>query len=88
MKYKLIVAKPIQKQINKLPPSIQLRIDAKVQSLAAVPRPEGALKLKGYENEYRVRVGSYRIRYEIDDNKATVRILQCRHRKDIYRDKG
>ncbi|MEL7224307.1 MAG: type II toxin-antitoxin system RelE/ParE family toxin [Cyanobacteria bacterium J06576_12] len=87
MPYKVLIAKPVQKQINKLPLDIQLRIDAKVQALATDPRPEGVRKLKGYDSEYRIRVSSYRVRYEIDDDENTVRILQCRHRKDIYRDR-
>jgi len=41
--------------------------------------------LQGYANEYRLRVGDYRVRYEIDDQGSVVIILSCRHRKDAYK---
>ncbi|MEH2406207.1 type II toxin-antitoxin system RelE family toxin [Nostoc sp.] len=43
------------------------------------------VKLKGSDNEYRIRIGDYRVRYEIDDQSQLVQILQCKHRKDVYR---
>jgi mRNA interferase RelE/StbE len=85
MSYVIIVSKATQKQIDDLPQDIQERVDDKIQSLADEPRPSGTVKLKGSENEYRIRVGDYRIRYRIDDAKQTIRIRQCGHRKDVYR---
>ncbi len=43
------------------------------------------VKLKGRENEYRIRIGDYRVRYEVHDDEATVLLLYCKHRKDVYR---
>lgn len=57
----------------------------KIQNLADEPRPDGVVKLKGSDNEYRIRVGDYRVRYEIDDESQLVQLLQCKHRKDIYK---
>lgn len=57
----------------------------KIQNLADEPRPDGVVKLKGSDNEYRIRVGDYRVRYEIDDGSQLVQLLQCKHRKDIYK---
>ncbi len=87
MAYQIVIVRAIQKQINKLPADVQSRVDEKIQRLKTNPRSEGVKKLKGYDSEYRIRVGSYRIRYDIDDEQAVVRILQCRHRKDVYRDR-
>lgn len=87
MKYEIIISKPVQKQIDKLPTDAQPRLYQKIQSLSAIPRPDGVLKMKGYDNEYRVRVGNYRIRYEVDDSKAILKILHCGHRKDVYKAK-
>jgi mRNA interferase RelE/StbE len=42
-------------------------------------------KLKGYDNEYRIRIGDYRLVYEIQDEKLIVLILQCKHRRDVYK---
>ncbi len=57
----------------------------KIQNLADEPRPDGVVKLKGSDNEYRIRVGDYRVRYEIDDESQLVQLLQCKHRKNIYK---
>jgi mRNA interferase RelE/StbE len=54
--------------------------------LAENPRPEGVVKLKGYENEYRIRIGDYRVRYEIKDQQLIILVLRCQHRKDVYRE--
>lgn len=43
------------------------------------------LKLKGYDNEYRIRIGNYRVRYEINDKDFIILLLHCKHRKDIYK---
>jgi mRNA interferase RelE/StbE len=39
----------------------------------------------GFDNEYRIRIGDYRVRYEINDETLTVIVLHCQHRKDIYK---
>jgi mRNA interferase RelE/StbE len=45
------------------------------------------LSNKGSDNEYRIRAGDYRVRYEVDDENQLVQILQCKHRRDVYRKK-
>ncbi|MBR8826992.1 MAG: type II toxin-antitoxin system RelE/ParE family toxin [Gomphosphaeria aponina SAG 52.96 = DSM 107014] len=45
----------------------------------------GVKKLQVFENEYPIRIGDYRVRYEIDDKTLTVIVVSCRHRRDIYR---
>jgi len=67
---------------------VRTRVDEKIQQLSDDPRPTGAIKLKGSDNQYRIRVGDYRIRYSVHDETVVVQILQCGHRRDIYRDKG
>ncbi len=85
MSYAVLIPKPVQKQLDDLPEDVRSRIVEKILSLAEQPRPLGVKKLKGFEKEYRVRVGEYRIRYEINDETSTVVVLHCKHRKDIYR---
>jgi len=53
--------------------------------LAENPRPDGVVKLKGADNEYRIRSGDYRVRYEIGDEELIILLLQCKHRKDVYK---
>lgn len=57
-----------------------------IQGLRDEPRPHGSIKLKGYADEYRIRVGDYRIRCRIDDSASTIVVIDVRHRKDVYRD--
>lgn len=87
MPYLVIISKSVQKQINQLPAPIQSRVQEKLLLLKSEPRPSGVIKLKGYEHQYRLRVGDYRIRYEIFDEELKVEVLQCRHRRDVYKDK-
>jgi mRNA interferase RelE/StbE len=87
MSYSVIVPKPVQKQLNQLSEEVRDRILDKILEFVENPRPSGVKKLKGYDNEYRVRVGDYRIRYQIDTMESVSSwFLACRHRKDAYRD--
>jgi mRNA interferase RelE/StbE len=65
---------------------VNKRVAEKLQQLAEEPRPSEVVKLKGTDNEYRIRVGDYRIRYEINDQDRTIRLLQCKHRREVYRE--
>lgn len=85
MTYTIIIPKAVQKQLDALPDDIYERIAVKVQQLAENPRPDGVVKLKGCENEYRIRIGDYRVRYEIEDEELRIVLLQCKHRKEVYR---
>ena len=64
MSYEVIIPRPVQKQLNSLPKEVRARILKQLANLKKNPRPRGCVKLKGYKNEYRIRIGSYRIRYE------------------------
>ncbi len=85
MSYTIVISKSVQKQIDDLPNDVAERVVEKTQNLALEPRPDGVVKLKGFDNEYRIRVGDYRVRYEIDDESQIVQLLQCKHRKDVYK---
>lgn len=86
MTYTVIVPKPVQKQLDNLPDDVRNRVIDRLALLAENPRPQGVIKLKGYDNEYRIRIGDYRVRYEIRDQESVVLLLHCKHRKDVYRD--
>jgi mRNA interferase RelE/StbE len=85
MTYKVVVPKPVQKQLDNLPAPVRKRIVQAILDLCHVPRPTGSLKMHGSDKEYRIRIGDYRVRYEIDDSENVVVLLNCGHRKDIYR---
>ena len=63
----------------------QRRIVLAVEDLADDPRPPGVVELAGGENLWRIRVGRYRVVYEIHDDRLLVLVLRLAHRKDIYR---
>jgi len=85
MSYQVIVPNPVQKQLDSLPNIVRKRVLKRIVALKETPRPLGCVKLKGYENEYRVRIGTYRVRYEVRDEESIVLLLHCKHRKDVYR---
>ncbi len=61
------------------------RIVDRIVDLAANPRPEGAEKLSGTRDKYRIRQGDYRILYEIVDDVLVVYVVRIGHRRDVYR---
>ncbi len=83
--YEILLSAQSERDLRKLPGEIFHRILAEIKSLSTVPRPGGNRKLKGSKRDYRVRVGNYRILYEIDDSAKTVRIMRIRHRREAYR---
>ncbi|MGA9351672.1 MAG: type II toxin-antitoxin system RelE/ParE family toxin [Anaerolineae bacterium] len=85
MSYQVIVPKPVQKQLDSLSDIVRERVLKRIVALKENPRPPGCVKLKGYENEYRIRIGDYRVRYEVRDEESIVLLLHCKHRKDVYR---
>ncbi|MBN8570063.1 MAG: type II toxin-antitoxin system RelE/ParE family toxin [Ignavibacteria bacterium] len=74
------------KELNKLNQSDFHKIDDKILSLELNPKPMGCIKLQG-ANAYRVRVGDYRILYEVDEQNKVVDVFKVKHRKDVYRKK-
>ncbi|MEN8149180.1 MAG: type II toxin-antitoxin system RelE/ParE family toxin [Planctomycetota bacterium] len=73
------------KEITKIPRrEDRRRVVSRIQGLAADPRPGGCVKLSGRE-AYRVRQGSYRIVYAVDDDERVVCVVKVGHRRDVYR---
>lgn len=82
--YKIVLSKQAQKtQDKKFSDSIAEPIINAIADLAQNPRPKGAKKLKGRDG-YRIRVGNYRVIYDIYDVELVVDIIALGHRKDIY----
>jgi mRNA interferase RelE/StbE len=74
-----------KKDLRKLPRQELPRIIAEAEALAAEPFPHGCEKLSGAEHTYRIRVGDYRLVYEVISSKQIIEIQRVRHRKDVYR---
>lgn len=82
----LITFEPLAlRQLGKLDKSIRTRLKPKIYALANQPRPPGVKKLRGYEQTYRLRVGDYRVVYEIHDDKLVILVVEVGPRDKIYR---
>ena len=84
-KYDLLISQSAEKTLKKLPKNDATRVVAAIEKLAIDPHPQACRKLSGEGNTYRVRVGVYRIIYEIEDQLLRILILKIGHRKDVYR---
>jgi mRNA interferase RelE/StbE len=83
--YKLFIKRSAAKELASVgPKEDRRRLVAKIRSLAIDPRPPGCQKLSGAE-KYRVRQGSYRIVYSIEDDRLVVIVVRVAHRRDVYR---
>ena len=83
MSYQLLIMRRAQKQLAQLPPRDYERIRDALAALAQDARPPGCRKLVGRDG-WRVRVGDYRVIYEVNDKQRVVTVLQVGHRRDIY----
>lgn len=85
--YRLQVAPAARRQLLGLAPEVQLRIRQTIRTLAADPRPRGATLLADRPSErvWRVRVGDYRVLYEIRDKELVVLVVRVGHRREVYR---
>lgn len=82
--YKLQIKPSAAKEFEGLPIDDRRRIVERIAALAAEPRPAGCEKLSGLD-KYRVRQGSYRVLYAIDDAAYSVTVVKVGHRRDVYR---
>jgi mRNA interferase RelE/StbE len=85
IKYRIEFAPAATRQLEKLPRDIQVRLSRKIDTLAERPRPEGVKKLEGDASLYRIRVGSYRVIYSIQDKLRLVLVVTLGKRADVYR---
>jgi mRNA interferase RelE/StbE len=82
--YKLQIKPSAVKELEVLPPKERQRIVTRIRKLATAPRPSGSEKLSGHQL-YRVRQGSYRILYSVDDANLCLVVVKIGHRRDVYR---
>ncbi len=83
--FKIHFKRSAQKDLKKLEKVLVQRILNNIELLSEDPTPRNSKKLKGVENIYRIRVGKYRIVYEINQDQKMIIIYYLRHRDDVYR---
>jgi mRNA interferase RelE/StbE len=83
--YRVFLERSAERDLEKLSAKLLDRVIASIKKLARNPRPAGCRKLTGAESDWRIRVGDYRVVYEIADEIRVVRVNRVRHRREVYR---
>lgn len=84
MTFTVEIDKAALKQLKKLDKPIRLRVFTAIEKLADDPRPPGVRKLQHQEDFWRIRVGNYRVIYEIHDSQLVVFIVHVDHQSSVY----
>lgn len=84
MSYAVFILRRAQKELAGLPREVYLQVRDAIRELSQEPRPIGCKKLVGREG-WRIRIGDYRVIYQINDEQQTVTVLHIGHRRDVYR---
>jgi mRNA interferase RelE/StbE len=82
--YTVEIKPSARKELEALPDNVLTRVVRKIDSLAHIPRPSGCKKLKGYKDQWRMRVGDWRVIYIIDDAARHIDITRVAHRREAY----
>jgi mRNA interferase RelE/StbE len=82
--YKILLQQRAKKEIQDLPTKIKKQVMTCIDGLAQDPTPLGALGLKGRKGAYRIRVGDYRIIYEVHVTEIVIYVIGVAHRKEVY----
>ena len=85
-RYEVFLERAAQRDLRRLPAHVFEETILRIKGLAENPRPPGCRKIVGSENDWRIRVGDYRVVYEVDDPGKKVIVFRVRHRKDAYGD--
>lgn len=84
MSYRVEFTSAAARQVRKLPRPVRGRVLDAVAQLAEDPRPHGAKKLAGERTAWRIRVGDYRVIYDVVDERLTVTVVRAAHRREVY----
>jgi mRNA interferase RelE/StbE len=86
-RYRIAFTSQAAKQVEKLDKVNHGRILLAVAELETNPRPDGVKKLKGHDNRWRIRVGDWRVLYQIEDGQLVVLVVPVGHRSKAYKEK-
>lgn len=86
MGYHIEFTNPADKEFKKLDAVIKQRISDEIVGLQNNPRPPGCVALKGYKDTYRIRIGKFRVIYEVKDKVLLVLVIRVAKREDVYKD--
>lgn len=83
--YQIVFKRSVLKDIRRIPSSILQAIQDRISALAVDPLLPNAEPIEGYQHCYRIRIGNYRVLYEVTTTVRIITIIRIGHRKDIYR---
>ena len=83
--YRVELKRSAERDLRKLPPSLVPAIVSRTEALANDPFPRQSTKLVGSESTYRLRVGVYRVIYDVDSTARAITVHYIRHRREAYR---
>ncbi|MBI2843494.1 MAG: type II toxin-antitoxin system RelE/ParE family toxin [Armatimonadetes bacterium] len=83
--YRIEIRPAARREMEALHAPMLTRVTQAISSLSSDPRPRGCKKLAGSKVDYRLRVGDYRVLYEVFDAVKLVRVYRIRHRREAYR---
>jgi mRNA interferase RelE/StbE len=83
--YKIVLERKVEKQLKSLHKADYLRVRTAIDKLSINPRGHNTIKLTDSDNEYRFRIGNFRILYTIEDRILTIYVFEIVNRKDAYR---
>lgn len=83
--YRLTFARSARRELERLDPPIARRVLKAIEKLSYTPRPVGCIKLTGSVDEWRIRIGDWRVIYVVLDGDGVVDVVAVRHRSDAYR---
>ncbi len=82
--YRVLLERAAEKDLSRLSSDVHDRVIVAMQALGVNPRPIGCRKLAGSKHDWRIRVGDYRVIYEISNEVRIVRVNRVRHRREVY----
>jgi mRNA interferase RelE/StbE len=83
--YEVYLEQAAERDLRRLPRQAFERVIVQIKALAGNPRPLGCRKIKGAKHDWRIRVGPYRVIYEVDEKAMAVRVMRVRYRGEAYR---
>jgi len=83
--YEILLERNAERDLKKLPKDMFDRVLLGIKSLAQNPKPHRVRKIVGSKNGWRIRIGDYRVIYEVDEEGRAVKIMRIRHRREAYR---
>ena len=85
MTYKIQNKKSVEKDLRRIPIVLQKKIRSEIDKLKSNPFKRGAIKIHGYENYFRLRIGEYRVIYNVHKQIEVLIVVKVGHRKNVYK---